>query len=260
LSLQEREEKMSSSKGRIFIGKSGLLVDEVEFLQKDKELNLWDEEIERKFLEIEREFLKKIKDKATEEARRILKEAQEESISIKKNAYEEGYTEGYRDGRQKAEKEVEKKFLKLKEEMSARFLNILEGIEKQKRNIYNRFREDILNLILVSVEKITTIAISKNKKQILSNMLEESLREIEEAKKIKITVSKEDVEIVQTLLESIKDRFPGIGNWELKETDSLKEGELVLDIGTTRVENYLENRKEMVFKILENVSLEQEGE
>jgi len=251
---------MSSSKGRIFIGKSGLLVDEVEFLQKDKELNLWDEEIERKFLEIEREFLKKIKDKATEEARRILKEAQEESISIKKNAYEEGYTEGYRDGRQKAEKEVEKKFLKLKEEMSARFLNILEGIEKQKRNIYNRFREDILNLILVSVEKITTIAISKNKKQILSNMLEESLREIEEAKKIKITVSKEDVEIVQTLLESIKDRFPGIGNWELKETDSLKEGELVLDIGTTRVENYLENRKEMVFKILENVSLEQEGE
>ena len=52
---------MSSSKGRIFIGKSGLLVDEVEFLQKDKELNLWDEEIERKFLEIEREFLKKIK-------------------------------------------------------------------------------------------------------------------------------------------------------------------------------------------------------
>lgn len=232
---------MSSSKSRIFIGKTGVVLDEVEFSQSHKKLDLWDEDTEKRFLQ-------KVKAKATKQAKEIIRQAQEEAEDLKKIAYEKGYKEGLLKGEQEV--------FNLKQEMEERLLSILKKIEVEKQKIYDKYKQEILELIVLSVDKIVGHVFLKNKKETLSSLFQECLEEIDTSNKVEIKVHKEDAPILQELLQGIKEKYPGIKSWDLRVSGSLKQGQLVLDTGINKIETDLDDRKQKVFKILENISLE----
>lgn len=231
---------MSSSKGRIIIGNTGLVIDEVEFAKKHKELDLWDENTEKLFIE-------KIKQKASVQASKIIKDAQEKAISIKKQAYNEGYQEGLK----KAQQEIDD----LKAQMKDRFLDLINSMDKEKQKIIKSYKDDILELILISVEKITGLAYTKERKKILNELLNSCLKEIKEARSVKVYVSEEDLPLVEELIEPFKEKYIDIKNWHIMKKDNIKAGEVVLDTGVVKVTDSFNKRYEMVKKILEDVEL-----
>lgn len=231
---------MSSSKGRIIIGNTGLVIDEVEFAKKHKELDLWDENTEKLFIE-------KIKQKASVQASKIIKDAQEKAISIKKQAYNEGYQEGLK----KAQQEIDD----LKAQMKDRFLDLINSMDKEKQKIIKSYKDDILELILTSVEKITGLAYTKERKKILNELLNSCLKEIKEARNVKVYVSEEDLPLVEELIEPFKEKYIDIKNWHIMKKDNIKAGEVVLDTGVVKVTDSFNKRYEMVKKILEDVEL-----
>ncbi|GAB6887484.1 FliH/SctL family protein [Desulfothermus okinawensis JCM 13304] len=231
---------MSSSKGRIIIGKTGLVIDEVEFSKKHKEIDLWDENTEKIFLE-------KIKQKASFKASKIIKNAQDDAKKIKQQAYDEGYREGLK----KAKEEIDS----LKVQMRDKFLSILNSIEREKENILKSHMDDILNLIFVSVNKITGIAYVEHRKEILEELLNSCLNEIKESKTVKVYVSKEDLPMVEELIEPLKGKYVDIKNWHLLTRDNIKAGEVVLDTGVAKVTDSFDKRYDMVKKILQDVEI-----
>ncbi len=235
---------MSSSKGRIIVGNTGFVIDEVEFAKKHNELDLWDEETEKK-------FLNKIKQKASVEASNIIKKAYEKAKSIEQQAQKQGYNEGYQEGLKKAQQEIDE----LKSQMKDRFLELINSMDKEKQKIIKSYKDDILNLILISVEKITGFAYIKQRKKILDELLNSCLKEIKEAKSVKVYVSEEDLPLVEELIEPFKEKYIDIKNWHIVKKDNIKAGEVVLDTGVVKVTDSFNKRYEMVKKILEDVEL-----
>lgn len=232
---------MSSCKGRIFLGGSGIVVDEIEFSKKHVELDLWDENIEKKILE-------KIKNKAFEQAKSIVQKAQKEAITIKNNAYQEGY----RDGLVKANEEVEK----IKKETANRLTSILNGIEGEKKKILGKHIEDILKLIFISIEKITSIVFDEQKKIVLKGILEDCLKEIEGNTQVKVFVCEQDYPLINEVIEIIKPNFPDIKKWQLSVKENLSCGTVEIDTGASKIEDSFLKRKEKLLDIIKDLTLE----
>ncbi len=239
---------MSSSKGRIIVGNTGFVIDEVEFAKKHKELDLWDEETEKR-------FLNKIKQKASVEASNIIKNAYEKAKLIKQQAQKQGYNEGYQRGYEEGLKKAQQEVDDLKCQMKDKFGTLIDSIEEKKQNIIKTFIDDILELILVSVEKITGFAYIKQRKKILDELLNSCLKEIKEARSVKIYVSEEDFPLVQELIEHVKEKYIDIKNWHIMKKDNIKAGEVVVDTGVVKVTESFNKRYEMVKKILEDVEI-----
>ena len=95
-----------------------------------------------------------------------LKEGQEEGHA---KGHAEGYTEGLAKGEEEARKEVENNFAKemeeLKEDLSTRIAHLLADIDGQKEKIWNEFKEELVLLTIVSVEKIFNITLNDHKKK-----------------------------------------------------------------------------------------------
>lgn len=94
--------------------------------------------------------------------------------------------------------------------MRDKFLSILNSIEREKENILKSHMDDILNLIFVSVNKITGIAYVEHRKEILEELLNSCLNEIKESKTVKVYVSKEDLPMVEELIEPLKGKYVDI--------------------------------------------------
>ncbi len=232
---------MSLSKNRIFIGQSGLILDEVEFARRQREENLWDKETERRFIE-------SIKQKAMEHAKKIIDEAKKEAEKIKK----QGYEEGYRDGQKRGEEEIKK----IKQDISTRLLKILEGIDKEKTKICSQFKEDLCQLISICVKKVLNLSFEENKKKVLLSFLDEILEVLEEKQKISLILSEKDREIIEDSLEQIRHKYQRINKWDIEWDCSLPQGAVVVETKDSKVETSYDDRIQEIMKILEKINLD----
>ncbi len=240
---------MSLCKGRIFLGSSGIVVDEVEFSKKHVDTDLWDENIEKKILE-------KIKNKAFEQARSIVQDAQKQAIQIRNDAYEQGYKEGYKKGMAKAHEEIEK----IKKDTAAKLITIVNNIENEKKKIFEKYIDEILKLIFISVEKLSDIVFVEQKKAVIKDILEDCLQEIDNSSQVKIFVNEQDYPLIKEIIEEIKCNYPDIKKWDISVKQGLSSGSVQIDTGTSMVEDAFLKRKEKLMEIIKNISLEEEYE
>ncbi len=230
---------MSSSKGRIFIGQSGLVMDEVEFTHRQKMEQIWDEETEKRFIE-------KIKQKATQQAKAIVEEAKTEALEIKRRAYEEGYKQGKED----AQKEIES----LKTETSQRLISILKDIESQKAKIWEQFSEDLLILIDTCVKKVLTVSFEEHKKKVLESLLSRSLDLVEEKREIVLALSEEDRGLLEEILKEVRKDYPHIQKWNIEWRTDIPSGSVIIETRDSRIEDSFKDRMEQVLTLLDEIS------
>lgn len=108
------------------------------------------------------QFIKEIENK-------LLKGAKDKAIHIEKEAYEKGFAQGEKDGFEFGRKRFEV--------IVQQFQSILEEINKEKKSLYSKYEEDIINLILSITRKILHFELSLNK-DIIIETLKETLRNI----------------------------------------------------------------------------------
>ena len=186
-----------------------------------------------------------------------LKEGQEEGHA---KGHAEGYTEGLAKGEEEARKEVENNFAKemeeLKEDLSTRIAHLLADIDGQKEKIWNEFKEELVLLTIVSVEKIFNITLNDHKKEILNSLFDQAMDQLEDKRELCIKVNPDDAEIMQEVLEKARAEYPQLDKWQLKADPAIELGGVILENEDSIINNTIDVRYAEVKKIVDQLDVE----
>lgn len=233
---------MSLSKaGRIILGKScgEMYEDELEVPRIS-----WDAESEERLLQ-------RVRQRAKEEAKAIIAQAQQEAASIRAEAYAEGL--------QSAQEEVKSRVRKEKRALQQRVNEVLSGLDREKDAIWQGYKEDILQLIALAVEKVLLVQLDEQRREVLAGLLDESLELLDNSREITLYVCRQDEELVASLLEEAKSRHPHLSSWQVKASSEIEPGGLILENDESKVDNTVSNRWQAVRDVLEQIGLNGNG-
>ncbi|MFO7727211.1 MAG: FliH/SctL family protein [Desulfonatronovibrio sp.] len=197
--------------------------------------------------ETEARFLERVREKARQKASEIINQAMTEAKAIKHKAAEEGRTQGMT----KADQEIQA----TRNELSSSIGKVISSLKNEKDKIRDEYRQDMVLVLRASVEKILGLEIQENRINILESLLDQSLDLAESNKKLTLTVSPDDEQILKELLENASEKHPVVEGCRVKSSAKIKKGGLILENGNGMVDNTLDSRYEQIKKIVEQVSL-----
>lgn len=230
----------------------------------------------------EKDYFDKIRAKATALATQILAEARADAEAVVAEAqqkaqdlrqtiheeartlgFEEGYTKGYEEGSAKGHEEAYQSSLdESKEELEALRTNmadsvsvVIHAINEQTSAIFNRWREDILAVCRLAVEKITAVQLHEERAASLKTLINEAVATLHKDRRLVITVNPEDEAVIADILDSTKTRYPDIAVWEVRPNPEITPGGLVIESEFSLAESLVESRKAAVNSIFAHLTL-----
>lgn len=233
---------MSLSKaGRIILGKNcgEMYEDELEVPRVS-----WDAESEERLLQ-------RVRQRAKEEAKSIIAEAQQEAANIRAEAYAEGL--------QSAQEETKNRIREEKRSLQQKMSSILGSLDREKGAIWQGYKEDILQLIALAVEKVLMVQLEEQRREVLAELLDESLELLDRSRECTLYVCSRDEELIASLLEEAKAAFPHLSSWQVKVSSEIEPGGLVLENSESKVDNTVSSRWEAVRDVLERIGLNGNG-
>lgn len=232
----------SSKKGRLIVGTTQ--VHDLSDLDWKKRTSYQEQE--------EEEFWARVKTRACEEAARIIAQAKKEAGFIRKQAREQGLNEGLTAARQEIEQQ--------KQEMRQAFQGILASLSEEKKKIFAGYREDILKLIALVLEKVLQVQLQEKHAEILVGFLEKGLELLEEQQGVVVWVGERDQELVQELLEGLEQKYPYLQGWQVRADPQLEKGGVILENNISKVDSSVQGRWAAVHKVLADLQLSDPAE
>ena len=157
---------------------------------------------------------------AQEEAERILMSANEEAEAIRAAAREQGYSEGYEQGNSEGLKIAAQKERELKEK------------EGQLQEEYEKKLEEMEPLLVDTItdifEHIFHVSLSSNR-EIMLNLLHDTVRNIEGGKNFIIHVSKNDFEYISERKDQLTEGLGSTDTIEVIEDLTLRQAECFIE-------------------------------
>lgn len=199
---------------------------------------LWDETTEK-------EYMERVKTKAKEEATKILQTALREAEEMKAKAKEEGFSEGERNARAKIEK--------TSIEYVRYFESILNAIEEYSKNLYTQMEDDITEIIETAVERITSIVLTENNKEVIQKTLEEAVQLISMDKEFIISVNPEDYQSVVDVIHTIYELHPSSKHWHVQKNADIPLGSCQFEDAINVISVNRQKRKEKVMEIISTI-------
>lgn len=205
----------------------------------------------REWTEEEKEaYFEKVRSRAKLKAQEILDKALQEAGDIKERTRKAAYEAGYEEGMSQAQVERSAKFA----EMSERLNDLMFSLEREKKDVWDNFRSDVLQLIRLSAEKVLNIEMDTRRKEILSSLLDEAVGTLEEKQCIQVFVSPDDKAYMQELLAGTEKKAL-TGAWQLHEDPQLVLGGVRLESTIGIADNSIAARKREVDAIWDKISL-----
>lgn len=190
----------------------------------------------------EDDYLARIKEKATAMAASILEEAKSEAENIKQKAHEEGYNQGLA--------EAQAELTAFQNGVSDSVNAVLSSIEGQCSNIFSQWREEIVGVARLAVEKVTAIEISEERAAMLDALISESVAALETRRSIIIKVNQEDEPVISDIISMAQEKFPDVKSWRVKADASITPGGMVVESESSLVEGKLESRIAAVDEVM----------
>ncbi len=205
----------------------------------------------REWTEEEKEaYFEKVRSRAKLKAQEILDKALQEAADIKEQARKSAYEAGYEEGLSQAQVERSEKFA----EMSERLHDLMFSLEQEKKDIWDNFRSDVLQLIRLSVEKVLSVEMDARRKEILSSLLDEAVGTLEEKQCVQVFVGSDDKAYMQELLAGAE-KDVSTGAWQLHEDPQLVLGGVRLESTIGIIDNSIAARKREIDAIWDKISL-----
>ena len=201
--------------------------------------------------EQEQEFLGRVKEKAREKASEILNQAMQEARQMREDSVRQGYEEGLKN----AESEIEKQ----KKELAQKFEKLLSQMHKEKKEICERHREELVMVMQASLEKVVGQKIEDDYFRVMEFLLYEALEMMEQTRELTIKVHESDQGLVKELLEKAGDEQPELGKCKVRSSRKIQKGGLVLESGQGMVDNTLDSRYSQVKEVVDRISLKEDG-
>lgn len=192
-------------------------------------------------------YMERVRERAGQMATKLLADARREAEDIKKTAKEEGYAAGI----EEAQAELEH----FRSGMGEAVSSVLSTIEGQCSGIFDQWRDDIVSIARLAVQKITALELSERKSEMLEALLGESVGLLEKRKELVIRVNPEDEPMLADIVGLARERFPDVNTWRVRADASITPGGMVVESESSLAEGRLESRIAAVEEVLEKLSL-----
>jgi flagellar assembly protein FliH len=193
----------------------------------------------------------RVRDRAALRAGDILAQARLEAEQLKAQAMQEGYNAGL----EQAQQELET----FQQTMSDSVAGVLEAIQGQCSGIFSKWRQDIVTLLRVAVQRAVGLEISENRARILESLLVKSIDILDTQRKLIVRVNPEDEAAVNDILTTTQQRQSGLEAWSVKGDAAISPGGLVVESRDGMVDNTIETRFALVDQILEQIVIPGDG-
>lgn len=226
----------------------------------------------------EEDYFEKVRAKATSMASQILAdartnaealmhEAQTQSQNILTEAHTQGYNEGFAKGHEEGsakgyDEAYQRSLDETKEELDALRSNmadsvsaVVSAIEEQTDSIYESWRNDIVAVCKLAVEKISAVQLSEERATSLSALLSEAIATLKKDRRLVIFVNPEDEPVISDIIESTKAKYPDITTWDVRPNADITPGGLVMESEYSLAESLVESRQAAVNTVLSHLTL-----
>ncbi len=192
-------------------------------------------------------YMARVREKAQAMAVNILEKARQEAQALRDQAMQQGYDEGLAH----AQEELDAFRSGMADSVSA----VLSTIEGQCGSIFHQWREDLLAVTKLAVEKITLTELSEDKRHMLETLLAESVALLEQRRELTIRVNPEDEPVIADIIALTKEKFPDVQAWRVKADASISPGGMVVESASSLAESRIESRKLAVEEVLAHLTL-----
>lgn len=197
--------------------------------------------------EDEEAYLARIREKASHMAASILEDARTEAEAIRQGAHQEGYDKGLAE----AQAELESFQHGMADSVNA----VLSAIEGQCSQIFNQWREDLIGVSRLAVEKITTLELSQQHAAVMESLLDEAIAMLETRRELLIRVNPEDEPVISDIVAMTQNKYPDVKSWRVKADPTISAGGMVLESESSLAEGRVESRRAAVEEILSHLTL-----
>ena len=195
----------------------------------------------------EEAYLNRVKEKAEQMAAGIIAGARVEADRLREAARQEGFDAGMAD----SQAELENFRAGMTESVSA----VLGAIEGQCSHLFDQWREDLVGVSRLAVEKITGIELAAQRRAILESLLVEAVGVLEKRREIVIRVNPEDEPMLSDILGMTQDRFPDVKSWRVRADGGVSSGGMVVESESSLAEGRLESRRAAVEEVMSRLVL-----
>ena len=192
-------------------------------------------------------YLSRVKAKAEQMAASVLADARAEADRLHENARREGFDAGMAE----AQTELENFRIGMTESVSS----VLGAIEGQCSHIFDQWREDLVGVCQLAVEKITGIQLAAERRAILESLLDEAVGVLEKRREIVIRVNPEDEPMLTDILGMTQERYPDVKSWRVRADAGVSAGGMVVESESSLAEGRLESRRAAVEEVLNRLTL-----
>ncbi|WP_035104171.1 FliH/SctL family protein [Desulfohalovibrio reitneri] len=232
---------MSSSKstGRVFLGVDTPGPEQTSLQELEgKRRPVWDESTNQ-------ELIDRVKNKATEMAKSIVAEAEQQAEQLRKEATDRGYQEGV----EQAREQIEAEQTALAESVGRALTNVA----NQASRVWESQREDFVALIRLAVRKAVAVEYDERKEEALDKILHESLEAIDSMRQLTIRVNPDEAELVEALVNHVRDRFPALERFTVKPDQQIELGGMVIESDEGMVDNTVDTRLAQIEPLFEHL-------
>ena len=196
----------------------------IELREQREDIKKESADLAKKIIERARQVQQEILRKTKEDVEKILIEAEKKAKKIeeeyKEKGYQDGYTAGYQEGYKKGEEDAKAIIEEAK--------TIKEEIIKEKQRMYKEAESDIVNVILLAVEKIVGKYVEEDK-DIILNLIKKGMENYNAFDKVTVRVSEEDYEHCIKNKDKILKDIEFLDDVNILKDLSLKKGDCVIE-------------------------------
>lgn len=223
---------------------SGLTELSLDELEDRGRRNPWD-------VSSEDEFFERVRDKAKAKAKEIIALAMSEAEHIKTQAAQEGFAQGMAQAEQDIQAMLGQK--------AAALAAILEQAQAGTKAIWEDYRQDIVALVSMAVEKVLAVEVDQRRREVLGALLDEALENVDSQRKLLVKVHPNDAEIMGELLAAAAKAHASLKDWQVKPDRDIAQGGVVLESDKGMVDNTVASRREIVCAVFDKLGLAEDN-
>lgn len=166
----------------------------------------------------------------------------EEAERIRDAAREEGFDAAMEEGRLEIQN--------IQSEMGQSIAVILHALDRQRKNIIRQWLDDLVEVVRRAAMAGTGLVLHESHEEMLKNLVFRALDMLEQHTTVTVKVNPEDEELIDTMFQAARNRYPNLNNWIVKGDDSIEKGGLIAESGSGSVDLRRENFDNMLKNIL----------
>jgi len=174
----------------------------------------------------------------------MIAEAEARVAEITEKARREGREAGLAEGRAAAQEE-------LKERLS-RLDGLLRAVERERKELYGGYRDDIIALVKAMVDKVLFHEVTTNPK-VIEACLQTALTYVVENSKVRVLLHPDDMARLKEIMLSSPDFLQGAELVELVENPSIEAGGCRLESAFGEIDATVETRRRRLFAAIDAV-------